>query len=80
MCKKPKDLIGSEREESGHGKGVGVNPTLLQSDTVQSYGLTEVDTRPVGVELCKKPKDLSVSDREDRGHGKGVGVYATLLQ
>ncbi len=28
----------SEREERGHGKGVCVYATLLQSDTVQPYG------------------------------------------
>ena len=50
-------------------------PTLLQSDTVQSYGHSKAGTRPVGVELRKKPKDLSVSEREDRGHGEGGGVF-----
>ncbi len=29
LRKKPKDLIASEREESGHGKGVGVHVTLM---------------------------------------------------
>ncbi len=38
LRKKSKDLIASEREDRGHGKGVGVYVTLLQSDTVQSYG------------------------------------------
>ncbi len=28
--KKPKDLSGSDREECGHGEGVGVYTTLLQ--------------------------------------------------
>ena len=40
--------------------------TLIQSDTVQSYGHAKTDTSPVGVELSKKPKDLSVSESEDR--------------
>jgi hypothetical protein len=38
LRKKPKDLSGSEREECGDREGVGVYDTLLQSDTVQSYG------------------------------------------
>ncbi len=54
--------------------------TLLQSGTVQSYGLAKEDTRPVGVGLRKNPKDLIESEREERGHGEGVGVYTTLLQ
>jgi hypothetical protein len=48
--------------------------TLLQSDTVQEYGLSKGDTSPVGVGLRKKPKDLSASEREDRGHGEGVST------
>jgi hypothetical protein len=83
LRKKPKDLTASEREERGHGKGEGVYPTLLQSDTVHPYGPTKAGKRPVGVGLRKKPKDLSslsVSDIEEHGHGKGVGVHATLLQ
>ena len=59
---------------------MGVYTTLLQSDTVQSYGHPKGDTKPVGVDLRKKPKDLSESEREECGHGKGVGVYPTLLQ
>ena len=39
LRKKTKDLIVSEREECGHGKGAGVYDTLMQSDTLQSYGL-----------------------------------------
>ncbi len=31
-AKKPKDVIPSEREQCGHGKGVGVHATLMQSD------------------------------------------------
>jgi hypothetical protein len=58
--------------------GVGVYSTLLQSDTVQSYGRSKAGTRPVGFGLRKKPKDLITSDREERGDGKGVGVYDTL--
>ncbi len=57
LHKKPKDLIASEREERGHGKGVGVYATLLQSDTVQPYGRAKAGTRPVGVEMRKKPKE-----------------------
>ena len=64
----------------GYGKGVGVYDTLVQSDTVQSYGLGKEGTRTVGVERHKKPKDLSVSDREECGYGKGMGVHTTLLQ
>jgi hypothetical protein len=74
LRKKPKDLSVSEREERGHGKGVGVYGTLLQSDTVHPYGRAESDTRSVGFELRKKPKDLSVSEREDRGYGEGVST------
>ncbi len=37
LRKKPKHLSASEREERGHGEGVGVPDTLLQSDTVQLY-------------------------------------------
>ena len=48
--------------------------TLLQSDTVQSYGRAKAGTRPVGVGLRKKPKDLSVGEREDRGYGEGVST------
>jgi hypothetical protein len=59
---------------------VGVYVTLLQSDTVQSYGHAKTDTRPVGAGLYKKPKDLIASESEECGHGKGVGVYDTLLQ
>ena len=33
LRKKPKDLSASEREERGHGEGVCVYATLLQSDT-----------------------------------------------
>ena len=55
--------------------------TLMQSDTVQSYGRAKIaDTRPVGVELRKKPKDLSANKSEEFGHGEGEGVYGTLLQ
>jgi hypothetical protein len=41
LRKKTKDLSAlsaSHIEERGHGEGVGVHVTLLQSDTVQSYG------------------------------------------
>ena len=79
MLKKPKDLIASERKERGHGKGMGVYATLLQSDTVHPHGHTKTDTSPVGVEMCKKPKDLIASEREEHGYGKGVCVYGTLL-
>ena len=41
--------------------------TLLQSDTVQSYGRVKAVTRPVGVALCKKSKDLSASERRNVG-------------
>ena len=51
------------REEWGYGTGLSVYPTLLQSDTLQSFGHTTEDTRHVGVDLRKKPKDLSVSER-----------------
>ena len=49
LRKKTKDLSASEREERGHGKGVGVYSTLMKSDTVQSYGRAKEVTRPVDV-------------------------------
>ena len=64
LRKKPKDLSASESEDRGHGEGRDVYDTvmegkdvcttLLQSDTIQSYGRPKVDTRPVGVGLLKK--------------------------
>jgi hypothetical protein len=57
-----------------HGKGVGVYTTLLQSDTLQTYGLSKSGTRPWGVEFSKKPKDLSGSDREECRYGEGVST------
>ena len=36
--KKPKDLSTNESEERGHGEGVGVYTTLIQSDTLKSNG------------------------------------------
>jgi hypothetical protein len=83
LRKKPRDLSAlsaSDIEEHGHGEGVGVYATLLQSGTIQSYGRAKAGTRPVGVRLRKKPKDLIASEREERGHGEGVGVCATLLR
>ena len=71
MCKKQKDLSTSEREDRGDGKGVGVYTTLLQSDTVQSYGHGKSVTRPVGVDLRKKPKDLSAIESEERVDWEG---------
>ena len=79
LHKKPKDLSVSEREVCEQGEGVGVNDTLLQSDTVHPYGRAKADMSPLGVELRKKLKDLSVSEREVREQGEGVGVYSTLL-
>ena len=58
---KTKGLSPSEREERGHGKGVGVYATLMHSDTLQSYGRTRAGTRTV-----------SASEREECGHGEGV--------
>jgi hypothetical protein len=75
LNKKPKDLSGSEREERGHGEGVGLHDTLLQSDTVQSYGRVKEDTRTVWFDLHKNQRtcqNLSTSEREERGYGKGV--------
>jgi hypothetical protein len=74
LRKKPKHLSASEREERGHGEGVGVYATLLQSDTGQPYGRAKAGPRPVGVGLRKKPKHLSASEREERGHGEGVSA------
>ncbi len=75
-----RNLTVSEREEYGHGKGVDVHATLMQSDTVQPYGRAKADTRPVWVDLRKKSKDAIPSEREERGHEEGVGVHATLLK
>ena len=61
------DLSASEREGREDGEGRDVYPTLLQSDTVQTYGCAKEGTSPVGVELRKKTKDLSASEREERG-------------
>ena len=74
LSQKPMDLSASEREDRGHGKGVGVHTTLLQSDTVHPYCHTKAGTRPGGVGLCKIPKHLSVSEREERGHREGVST------
>ena len=49
-------------------------PTLIQSDTVQPYGLVKTDTRRGGVGLSKKPKDLSESGRVECGNGEGVSI------
>ena len=54
-------------------------PTLLQSDTLQTYGHGKSDTRCGGVRLRKKPKDLSASEREDRDHGEGRDVLTTSV-
>ena len=51
LRKKPKDLSEHEREDREYGKGRDVYVTLLQSDTVQSYGRSNAGTRPVGVDL-----------------------------
>jgi hypothetical protein len=37
LCKRPQDLIASEREECGYGKDVGEYDTLLQSDICLFY-------------------------------------------
>ena len=47
--------------------------TLMESDTVESGGRTEEDTRPG--RTWKKPKDLSVCENEERGCGEGGCVY-----
>ncbi len=78
LRKKPKDLSTSDREDRGHGKGVGVYATLLQSNTVQSYGRGKADTSPVGFELRKKPKVLSSS--EERGYGPFEFVFEVYFQ
>ncbi len=74
MCKKLKDQSAQESKERGHGKGVGVYATLLQSDTGQPYGRAKAGTRPVGVERHKKTKDLSASERVECGYGEGVST------
>ena len=58
-------MSAHESEECERGEGVGVYPTLLQSDTLQSYGRAKAGTRPKGVGLCKKAKDLSAMIAED---------------
>ena len=60
--------------EGGRGEDRDVYATLLQSDTVQSYGRTKSGKRPVGFDLRKKTKDLSESERAERGHGEGVST------
>lgn len=79
-AKKTKDLSATERDDREDGEGRDVYATLIQSDTVQSYGRAKTDTSPGRVHLCKNKKDLSASEIEDRSHGEGGGVYATLLQ
>ncbi len=54
--------------------------TLLQSDTLWSYGRSKEDTRHGGVGLCKQRKDLSPHEGEELDHGEGRDVYDTLLQ
>ena len=71
LCKKPKDLSASDRQDREHGEGRDVYVTLLQSDTVQSFGREKAGTRTVGVGLCKKPKDLSGSERQECEHVDG---------
>ena len=66
-----KDLSAQEREDREHGEGRDVYVTLLQSDTVQSFGREKAGTRTVGVGLCKKPKDLSGSERQECEHVDG---------
>jgi hypothetical protein len=68
--KKPKDLSVCESEERGCGEGGGVYVTLMESDTVESSGRTEGDTRPG--RTWKKPKDLSVCESAECGCGEGV--------
>jgi hypothetical protein len=48
LCKKPKDMSPSEREECEDGEGVCMYDTLLQSDTVQTRGFEKEDMRTVG--------------------------------
>ncbi len=62
LLKKPKDLSAHEREEREHGDGRDVYDTLLQSDTVQSYGLPNGGTRPGGwtVQKNKGPECIVV--------------------
>ncbi len=58
--------------------------TLIQSDTLYTYGRVSEGTRTVGVGFRKKQKDLSASEREECGYGRVWGStlytwYISLL-
>ena len=59
------------------GVGVGVN-TTLSSDTLQSIGLGECDTRVKGW-FRKKPMNPCACESVEDDHGVGGGVNTTLL-
>ncbi len=66
LCKKPKDLSASEREECEHGEGRDVYGTLSQTDTYS----TDIWARKISHEVCggwyvQKTKDLSASESEE---------------
>ena len=75
LYKKPKNLSASEKEDREYGNGVGVYATLLQTDTVQSYGDAKVGTRPVGIDLGKKTSYRC----EGTVHG-GISCQARVFQ
>ena len=54
LRKKPKEQSSSESKECGHGEGVGVYSTLVQSDTLSIFGRTKAGMSPVGVGLRKR--------------------------
>ena len=51
---KPRNLNEHESEECEDGEGVGVYPTLLESDKLQTYGRAKSVGRPGGVWAPKK--------------------------
>ena len=70
---KPWNLSVHKSEECGHGKGVGVYVTLLQSDTVQPYGHVKANCGGLTTQKDKGP-ECNSSEREECCHGEGVST------